>query len=175
MRYILEKISELDRIKILEDMVIIYDTREKKNQHILNYFLLENIPHEKRTMETGDYTCIFPNYPELDLDFKFLVERKSSLSELAGNFTKHRARFVRQFERLTPDQKIHMVVETATWRKLFNGTYHSKFHPNSYKASILTWTIRYKCPIWFAEKKESPEIIHKILHYEVNEHLKGLM
>ena len=47
--------------------------------------------------------------------------------------------------------------------------------PNSYKASIFTWNIRYNCPIWFCEKKESPEIIHKILHYEVSEYLKGLI
>ena len=156
-------------------MKIIVDSREKKNQHILDYLTENKINHEIAKLDTGDYTCVFPNYPELKLDKKFKIERKSSLSELSANFTTHRARFVREFERLRPDQKMHMVVETATWRKIFNGTYHSKFHPNSYKASILTWNIRYNCPIWFCEKKESGEIIHKILHYEVNEYLKGMM
>ena len=160
---------------ILKDMVIIVDTREKKNHHIINYFLLEGINYQVRKLDTADYSCVFPNYPELNLDEKFLIEKKSSLSELAGNFTQNRARFVRQFERVEPWQKIHLVVETATWRKLFNGTYHSKFHPNSYKASLFTWNIRYNCPVWFCEKKESPEIIHKILHYEVSEYLKGLV
>lgn len=160
---------------ILKDMTIIVDSRERKNQHILDYFIAEKIPYRIEKLDVADYTCIFPNYPHLELDNKFVVEKKSSLSELAGNFTQNRARFVRQFERLLPHQKIHLVVETATWRKIFNGTYRSKFHPNSYKASLFTWNIRYNCPIWFCEKKESPEIIHKILHYEVSEYLKGLI
>jgi hypothetical protein len=168
-------LTEKARMDILKDMVIVHDTREKKNQHIINYFLLEGIKNKKVKLDTGDYSCIFPNYPELGLDYKFLIERKGSLSELAGNFTQGRARFVREFERVEDWQKIHMVVESATWRKLFNGTYHSNFHPNSYKASVFIWNIRYNCPIWFCEKKESPEIIHKILHYEVSEYLKGLI
>lgn len=166
--------TELDRIKILKDMEIISDTRERKNQHILEYFIDNKIKYHIKKLDTGDYSCIFPNYKSLNLDNKFLIERKGSLSELAGNFTNSRNRFAREFERLTPKQKMHMVVETATWRKIFNGTYHSKFHPNSYKASIFTWNIRYDCPIWFCEKKESGEIIHKILHYEVSEYLKSI-
>ena len=59
------------------------------------------------------------------LDYKFLIERKSSLSELAGNFTQDRADLYENLKgrRLA---KIHMVVESATW-KTFNGTYHSNF------------------------------------------------
>ncbi|HZJ98563.1 MAG TPA: hypothetical protein VFC79_01070, partial [Tissierellaceae bacterium] len=77
--------TELEKMKILEDMVIICDTRERKNQHIINYFLLEGINYQVRKLDTADYSCIFPNYPELNLDEKFLIEKKSSLSELAGN------------------------------------------------------------------------------------------
>ena len=170
----ISKITELDRIKILNDMVIIVDTREQKWEHMKNYLLLEKIDFKVRKMDTGDYTCVFPNYPHLNLDEKILIEKKSSLSELAGNFTKDRKRFIREFERVGKDQKMHMVVETATWRKVFNGTYHSKFHPNSYKASLFTFGIRYNVPIWFCEKKESPEIIYKILYYEVYEYLKNV-
>lgn len=161
-------------MNILKDMVIISDTREQKWQHIENYLLLEGIEYKVEKLDTGDYTCIFPNYPELKLDKKYLIERKGSLSELAGNFTKGRKRFIREFERVGKDQKMHMVVETATWRKIFNGTYHSKFHTDSYKASLFTFGIRYNVPIWFCEKKESPEIIYKILYYEVREYLKSL-
>lgn len=167
-------LTEKDKIDILKDMKVIVDSREKRNEHILEFLKSNGIPYEVRGMETGDYTCEFPNYPELELDGKFLVERKASLSEVAGNFTKNRSRFVRLFERIKPDQKMHMLIETATWKKIFNGTYRSELHPNSFKASILTFCIRYNCPIWFVEKKESPELIYKILHYEVKEYLRNI-
>lgn len=155
-------------------MKIICDTREKKNKHILEYLKENKIPYKKEKLTSGDYSFILPNYPELNMDKQILIERKCSLSELAGNFTSGRTRFKNEFERLTENQKIHLVVEKATWRKLFNGTYYSKFHPNSYKASIFTWNIRYNCPVWFCETRESPEIIYKILYYELNEYLNKL-
>ena len=171
----MKKFNKTEIDNILSDIHIIVDSRENKWYHIRDYFNKKKIPYTVEKLDVGDYSFVLPNYPQLDLDKKFIIERKGSLSELAGNFTKGRSRFKREFERLEDWQKIHMVVETATWRKLFNGTYHSKFHPNSYKASVFTWNIRYNCPIWFCEKKESPEIIHKILHYEVSEYLKGLV
>jgi len=158
----------------MRDMKIIVDSREKRNEHIIDFLKDNKIPYEVRGMRTGDYTCEFPNHPELGLDGKFLVERKASLNEISGNFTRNRSRFIREFERIAPDQKMHMLIETATWRKIFNGTYRSSFHPNSFKASILTLCIRYNCPIWFAEKKESPELIYKILHYEARERLRNI-
>lgn len=156
-------------MKVLNSMTIIVDTREQKNQHILDYLEHNKIPYIVRKLDSGDYSFILPDYPELNMDERVLVERKGSLSELAGNFTSGRERFAREFERLKDNQKMHLVLETGTWKKIFNGTYRSSFHPNSYKASILTWSARYNIPFWFCEKRESPEIIHKILIYELNE------
>lgn len=161
--------SEID--SILSDMHIIVDSRENKWYHIRDYFNKNKIPYTVEKLDVGDYSFILPNYPHLGLDKRFIVERKGSLSEVAGNFTSGRKRFTKMFERLDKDQKIHLVMETATWRKIFNGTYHSQFHPNSYKGSLLTYSIRYNCPVWFVEKKESPEIIYKLLHYELKEFL----
>ena len=52
-------LTEKGRMDILKDMVIVHDTREKKNQHIINYFLLEGIKNKKVKLDTGDYSCIF--------------------------------------------------------------------------------------------------------------------
>lgn len=166
------KLTDKEKSKILDDMVIICDSREQKNQHILEYLKTNNIPYIIDKLDTADYTFILPSYPELNLDKHFLVERKNSLSELAGNFTKGRDRFKREFER-AESNKIHLVVETATFRKLFNGSYRSKFNPKSYLASLLTWNIRYDCPVWFAETKESPTLIYAILFYELKEFLNN--
>jgi ERCC4-type nuclease len=159
---------------ILADMEIIVDSREQKWHHIKDYLDEQNIPYIVKKLEVGDYSFQLPNYPEVNMDNKIIVERKNSLSEIASNFTSGRERFTKEFERVQEGQKVHLVVETATWKKLFNGTYRSKFHPNSFKASLITWCIRYKLPVWFAEVKESPEIIYKLMYYELNEHLNNL-
>ena len=160
--------------EILEDMIVIVDTREKKNEHILRYLSGEGIKWKKEKLDSGDYSFILPNYPELDVDKKFIIEKKNSLSEIAGNFTSGRERFAREFERLEEDQQIHIVIEGATWKKVFNGSYRSQLPPKSMRASLLTFSIRYDCPIWFVGKDELPEFMYYLLRYELLEFLKDL-
>lgn len=158
---------------ILNNITIIIDTRENKYQHITKYLDEIKISYEFEKLKSGDYTFILPNYPELNIDRKFLVERKANLSELAGNFTTGRDRFQREFERLDDDEKIHLVLESSSWKKLYNGTYRSKLNPRSFVASLLTWSIRYDIPVWMVETGESPELIYRILYYELYEFLKS--
>lgn len=159
---------------ILKDMVIISDTREQVNQHILKYFTDNKIPYIVEKLNSGDYSMYLPNYPHLNLDRKFIVERKGSVDELAGNFTKGRERFINEFERLDSDMKIHMVLENFTMKKMLNGSYRSKFPAKSYLASLMTWCIRYKCPVWMVTPSESPITIYNVLRYEILEYLKEL-
>ena len=161
--------------KPLSDMIIICDSREKKNQHILEWLDKNKIPYEIEKLDVGDYTFRLPNYPELDVDYKFVIERKGDLSEIAGNFTKGRDRFEREFQRsIDNKQKVHLVIENATFRKLLNGSYRSKFTPKAFMASLLSWTIRNNLQTWFVTPKDSGEIIYNLLYYELYEHLKKL-
>ena len=158
---------------ILDDIVVIVDTREKKNDHILEYFKENGINYVVKKLDTADYSIELPNHPELNLDRKFLVEKKNSLDEISGNFTKGRDRFAREFERVV-DENIHLVIENATWKKLLNGSYRSKFPPKSFMASLLTFSIRYNIKVWFCTPKESPTVIYNILRYELFEYLKNI-
>lgn len=155
-------------------MIILTDTREQKNKHILNWFDTNGIAHREERLETADYTFILPHYPELNIDRKCLVERKGSLNEVVGNLTKDRDRFIKEFERVKPDENIQMVMENATWKKILNGSYRSEFSPTSYIASLMTICIRYGCPIWFCNPEESGQIIYSILKYQLREHLRNL-
>lgn len=157
--------------KIIDDMVILVDTREKKNDHILKYFKEQKIPYVIEKLQTADYSFYLPNYFDIGADRLFLVEKKNSLDEIAGNFTKDRDRFTREFERVDAEH-IHLVIENATWKRLFNETYRSKLPAKSFMASMLTFNIRYNCPIWFVGIDESPILIYNILKYELLEHLK---
>lgn len=162
------QITDSQMAKILKDMVIQVDNREKKNQHILDYFDKEGIPYEVVKMDTADYTFILPNYPNLNLDKSVLVERKNSLDEISQNFTKHRERFVAEFERVTTED-LHLVIEGATFRKLLAGSYRSKFPPKSFLASLLTFSIRYNTQVWMPNKADSPHVIYNILYYGLRE------
>ena len=61
---------------ILNDMIVLVDSREKKNDHITGYFEKENIKYEVVKLETGDYSFYLPNYGGLGLDEAIMVERK---------------------------------------------------------------------------------------------------
>jgi len=159
--------------KILNDMTLICDTREIKNQHIIKYLEENNIKYKIEKLDTADYTFILPNYPEIKADKKFLVEKKNSLDEIAGNFTKDRARFQREFERIG-DSKMHLVIENASWKKLLAGTYRSQLSSKSFMASLLSWSMRYNVPVWFTGVAESPTLIYNILYYELYEYLKKI-
>ena len=159
---------------ILSDMVIIVDTREQKNGHILKFFEEQKIKYVIEKLETGDYSFYLPNYPELNFNRKFIIEKKNSLDEIAGNFTKDRDRFTKEFERIRPDEHMHLVIENATWKKLFRGSYRSKLSPKSFMASIMSWCIRYSVPVWFVGVDESPTVIYNLLYYELFEQLKKI-
>jgi len=157
---------------IINDIVVIVDTREVKNQHILDYLIKNNIPYIVEKLDTADYSFILPNNRELGLDKKVLIEKKNSLDEIAGNFTSGRERFAREFERIE-DEHFHLVIENATFKKIMNGNTRSKISPKSLLASILVWTIRYDIKTWFVTKEESPYIIYSLLKYELMEILKN--
>lgn len=156
---------------VLRDMVIIVDTREKKNEHLLKYLNDNGIKWVCKKLDTADYSFELPNYKHLGFDRKFLVEKKNGLNEITGNFTSSRERFQREFERIE-DEHLHLVIENTTWKKVVNGSYRSKMHPNSLIASLLSWSIRYDFKVWFVGKDESPMLIYNILRYELVEALK---
>lgn len=158
---------------IVSDMVVVVDTREQKNQHIIDYLDENEIKWVRKKVDTGDYTFELPNYPSLNLDRQVLVEKKNSLSEIAGNFTTDRGRFQREFERLD-EEDMHLVIENATWRKINNGSYRSKLHPNSFTASLLSWAIRYEFKVWFVQPQDSPHLIYTLLKYGLIEKLKEM-
>lgn len=155
------------RKAIIDDMIITIDTREQVYDHVVDYLDSIHVPHVRNKLDVGDYSFKLPNYPELEADHRFIVELKGSLDELAGNFTKDRDRFAREFERVSEGQKIHLVLEDFTWRKCLAGSYRSKFSPKAYKASLIAWSIKYDFHVWNVTKQDSGEIIYEILKKEL--------
>ena len=96
MRYRYTK-KELDTL--VKNIVVVYDTREQQNEHILNYFDKKGIKHKKRKLDEGDYTFYIENNAETKplgilkdtwFDNAIIIERKANLEELSGNLTEKR-------------------------------------------------------------------------------------
>ena len=70
---------------LLKSIVVIVDSREQKNSHILDWLNQKKIPYSIQKMEFGDYSFYIPANTELgitrDLYFtdEITIERKASL------------------------------------------------------------------------------------------------
>ena len=112
-----EKANEREKELLLESMVILIDTREKKIDHITNSFDKAGIKYKVKALKYGDYSFILTKNLDLgiprDVSFegKVVIERKASLEELSTNLTKGRDRIEKEFA-LSPYEKV-LLVENA--------------------------------------------------------------
>lgn len=162
--------------KLLDSMVVLVDTREQENRHLLSYFDKKKIPHEKKALSTADYSCMIPKNEELGIcrDIYFtdsiLVERKASLDELAGNLTKDRTRFESELIR-AKGANIALMIENATYADLVMGRYRSEYKPKSFVATLATFSARYGLDVNFVPKELAGNWIYHRLYYAVREEL----
>ena len=81
--------------------MIIVDSREKKHQHILDYFDRHHEQYQIKALSTGDY---------MDSDCPGItIDRKKDLQELAGNLCTKDHRFWREARR-SHDEGLKMIV-----------------------------------------------------------------
>lgn len=157
---------------IINDIVIVVDTREKKNQHILSYLDKIKVPYINQKLNSGDYSFKLPNYKHLNLDYSVLIEKKNSLDEISGNFTRKRVQFQNEFDR-NDCKRTHLLIENATWKRVENASWRSQFSANAMWASLLTFCFRYNLKLWFVGVDESPKLLYNIIKYELLEIIKG--
>lgn len=162
--------------EILNTMVILVDTREQKNDHILDYFRANNIPYKFKKLNCADYSCeISLNGELVDLSNVYAIERKGSLNEIVGNVTTDRVRFFKELERAkTNNIGLHLLLETATWRKIWNGSYRSKANPNSISAVLQSISTKYNIPITMLSQMDSPRFIYENIYYFARNFIKTL-
>lgn len=139
--------------QIVDSMVILVDTREKCNAHILNFFDKKKIPYKSKALNKGDYSFYIAKNPELGIikdvyfDNEIVIERKASLEELSGNLTKNRDRFEHELS-LAPKNKV-LLIENYDFEDLVDGNYDTNYNKKSFLASIFTFWHRYNIPVFF--------------------------
>ena len=132
---------------------IIIDSREQ-DLHILKSLELLKIPYVRRKLNFGDYSFEFNSK---SYENEICIERKGSLDEIIGNFTKGRERFRKEFER-SKGCKVILMVE-ASMEQLEAGQYRSRMKPNDLKSFLKTWCNKFQLELKFVEKDKACEFI----------------
>lgn len=166
--------------EVLESFRVLVDRREQRTDRARRRYKSFGSPYEAATLSYGDYTCnaTLPGGTELyntsdTIRPLCVVERKMDLDELAGCFTRERARFRREFERAQDaGARVYLFVENATWENLMNGRYRSRFNPKAFLASLTAWTVRYSLQVIFCKEETSGRLIKEILYRDLKERLE---
>ena len=147
------KYTDKEVEEIIKSMVILVDTREKKIDHITEYFDKAKIPYKKKALPYGDYSFLVPQNESLSIprDLVFyndiVIERKGSLEELSGNLTKERDRLEKELE-MKKKNKV-LIIENANYSDVVNGNYKTEYNNKSYWASLHSLWHRYNIPMFF--------------------------
>jgi len=165
----------LDMMDALDGMVCLVDTREQDTPRLRARLERIGCPHERTTLNFGDYSAKFPlpNGEWFDLSNKVVIERKMNIDELCHCYCQERERFEREFERAKEaGAKIYLLIEDATWEHIYNGKYRSRMRPSALVASIFAWLARYNCQVIFCKAETTGQIIKDILYREAKERLE---
>ena len=170
---------------------MIVDSREKVFNHITSEWDKNKIEYhifkKEDSMKTGDYSIAVKTDTGQVIDFrdKIVIERKSDLSELVGNFTGAKdengnSRIVREFIRAKEKGiKVLLLVEDLQgYNKALNGYLRedkpSKMNPKAFLGMLFTYQARYNFEIVFIDKKNSASYIYNYLYYQAREHLRNI-
>lgn len=143
--------------------MIICDSREKKNQHVLRYFDVHNIPYRIQKLDVADYM--------LEGMDGFAIDRKQNLSELSTNLMnrKDHARFWKEVRRAKEagmrmvvlcehGGKIRSVQDVAGWQNPYSGVSGRALMDEIYRVHIA-----YGVEFLFCDKRSTGKRIVSLL------------
>ena len=180
------KFTDTEINKLLkENFMILYDTREQQNQHVLDYFDTKKIKYKKQKIDEGDYTAIITKRPDMgiyrDLYFPVAVERKNSVDELAGNLaeetdTRDDIRLIRELQRAkTKGIKMYLIIEDKNgMENIKAGKYRSLYQPKAFLGRLSSIQDLYLHDTIFASNANTGFEIYRKLYYSVRNFLKEL-
>jgi ERCC4-type nuclease len=138
------------------------------SSHILEYFDKEGINHEKKALKTGDYSFKITACQELGFERdtyftdELCIERKNSVSELAGNFCEKDDRILKEFNRMINIPNCYFLIENDSLQDIIDGNYKSKLNSLSFLRSILSVQKRSNFYLYFVQKESMGKMIYEI-------------
>ena len=152
---------------------LISDTREKKNQHVLDYFETVGIKYEIAKLDFGDYMDAYR--PGI------VIDRKQNIAELAKNVVgKDRDRFVRELERAqAAGSKMVILVEQNRYKDrdkwirvkepadlMLWSSPHTKIRGERVFRAVSGLIHKYGISVRFCDKRSTGKEIIRILYNE---------
>lgn len=167
--------KEID--KLCKSITVLVDTREKSNQHIIDWFDKKKIPWKSKALTNGDYSFFVPADETLHIqrdlyfDKEIMVERKRNLDEVGSNFTTYRTRF--EEEMATYPGKKYLLLENSTYGQIVQGDYRNKLSEKAFLASVHTFNHRYDLEIVYMPNHDySAEWIYLTFVYYLKNYLR---
>lgn len=162
--------TDKEQREILKSIIILIDSREQENRHIIQWFDNKQINYQTFKLDSGDYSFKLPALPEyginreLFFDNQLIIERKNSLEELSGNFTEGRARFENEFLRAGGCRKI-LMIESGSLDDIFKGRYKTHIDSKSFIGSLLAFKYRHGLDVQFISPENSARFIYLQSYY----------
>lgn len=154
--------------ELLSHMVILVDTREQTNDSIIKYFESNDIKYKSKALKTGDYSLMIEACPELgyQMDTYFTdelcIERKNSVSELAGNIIEKDERFLKELNRMIEIQDVYFLIENDRIDDILDHNYRSKYNELAFIRSLLSTQKRCKFYLNFVLRENMGRMIYEI-------------
>ena len=154
----------------MKDYLILTDTRQQKEQHILKEFDKQGIKHIRTGLPSADYMVL--RYENgFIFDYLVLIDTKKDLEEISGNLcnTQSHERINREIERarelgckdfyfLIGDNKVKHISDIQNWRSP-----HTKVRGFVLLKIMQTMTERYGVHFVFCQKKDMGKKIIELL------------
>lgn len=171
------KYTDTEIKTLLKSLIVLIDTREQQGQHITAYLDSKKIPYKTMKLDTGDYSCMVPNCPQMgiqrDLYIPVSIERKNSVDELASSI-KDRTRFENELIRSQKLDFSLLVEDGRGYENIIMGKYRSQYEPKALLASLKTFEARYSFATSFIDKRLSGNYIFHTLYYKARHELQQL-
>ena len=129
---------------IENNITILVDTREQRNEHIKEFFEKKNINFKIHKLDYGDYSIMIPknSIEGLERDIYFdrdiVIERKASIDELASNFKEDGVRIKTEMAHINKyNIRSYLFIEDPNYDfNIRSGNYRSNYKPESLYARI---------------------------------------
>lgn len=162
---------------ILDSIIIIIDSGEQENKHIIDYFEKKKIAYKIKKINTADYSFAIPAIEGINERFKIfdnlaVIERKRDVSEIAGNLKEDRKRLENEFIRGRLKRTFQILIEESNgYENILNGNYRSEYKPASFLATIQSFASRYNFNFIFLDKKLTGNYIYHYFYYYLRNYL----
>ena len=148
----------------MEDKTVIWiDSREKANDHICDAFTNHNIKYFVSKLFVGDYMSMD--------NTRLVIERKSSLLEIANNLGREHQRFKEELRRCT-NYGIHMIIlieegssleDIKAWVNPYKKKYPRAVTGETIYKILQSYIQYYNVEVQFTTKNECADRILELL------------